>query len=182
MWIGVSIALTLESDMFRLVPTHNGFLCPEDPGEPGSNDKRWSVNDTEARILSELFKGLDVLEIGTGLGVSTNKIAERARRVHSVDIDPWVKKTVVPTLAKNVIFYESLDKVPSGLDGAFIDGLHSYEQCSQDIRDCRRLVKPGGLIVFHDAKLEPVFYAVRDSGLKATSIITWAGMAMAWNE
>jgi len=168
--------------MFRLEPTYNGYLCPEDPGEPGLNEPRWSVNETEARILSELFRGLNVLEIGTGLGVSTNKIAEKAKHVHTVDIDPWVKKIVTPALAENVTFYESLDNVPVGLDGAFIDGRHSYDQCTQDIKNCRRIVKLGGLIVFHDAKLEPVFYAVRDSKLKATSIITYAGMAMAWNE
>lgn len=168
--------------MFRLVPTYNGFLCPEDPGEPGRNSQRWSVNETEGRILSELFRCLRVLEIGTGLGVSTNIIARKAEHVYTVDIDPWVKVTVVPTLADNVTFYESLEGVPTNLDGAFIDGQHSYDHCTQDIKDCRRLVKPGGLIVLHDAKMEPVFYAVRDSGLKATSIITYAGMAMAWNE
>jgi len=168
--------------MFRIVPAPNGFLCPDDPGEPGRDKPRWSVNAVEARIVSELCRGLRVLEIGTGLGVATREIARRARMVYTVDVDPWVQKTVAPTLPPNVIFFDDIQKVEVGdLDAAFIDGLHTLEQCSQDIRDARGIVKEDGLFIFHDANMKSVFTAVHESNLESVYIKTSAGMALAWN-
>ena len=166
----------------KLEPAPNGFICPDDPGEPVDGFKRWSVGLDEARILSELFRGLCVLEIGTGLGIATNKIAEKAEWVYSVDIDPWVKENVVPTLARNVLFFDNIDHVPTDMEGAFIDGLHTYEQCLKDIVDARRIVKKGGLIVFHDANMVSIHQAVVDSGLRCFYIKSYAGMAMGWVE
>ena len=68
------------------------------------------------------------------------------------------------------------------LDAAFIDGLHTYDQCKKDIIDARRIVKSDGFFVFHDMKLEGVDSAVRESGLEFTYIATYAGMALAWNK
>jgi predicted O-methyltransferase YrrM len=164
----------------QLVPTYNGWLCPDDPGEPGSHQKRWSVNAIEARIVSELFRGLNVLEIGTGLGVSTREIAKRAKMVYTVDIDPWVRKNVV--LPENAKFFSSTNDVPEGLDAAFIDGLHSYAQCTQDIKDARRIVKDDGLFVFHDAKMKAVEQAIRNSKMEVVWIGTYAGMALGWSK
>jgi predicted O-methyltransferase YrrM len=156
-------------------------LCPSDPGEPGGG-QRWSVNSIEARILSELLRCLDVLEIGTGLGISTNKISDTAREVYTVDIDPWVEKNIALTLADNVHFFRDIDEVPKGLDAAFVDGKHTYEQCIRDIKNARIIVKAGGLIVLHDAKVKEVHRAIVDSGLECTLIDTVAGLAIGWNE
>ena len=35
----------------------------------------------------------------------------------------------------------------------FIDGDHSEEGCRQDFEDWERFVQPGGVILFHDARL-----------------------------
>lgn len=35
-------------------------------------------------------------------------------------------------------------------DFLFIDGDHSYEGCLQDWKDYRKVVKPGGIVAFHD--------------------------------
>jgi SAM-dependent methyltransferase len=166
----------------RLVATYNGWLCPDDPGEPGRLEPRWSVNLIEARIVSELCRGLDVLEIGTGLGVSTKEIAKRAKSVYTVDIDRWVKKNVEPDLPDNVYFFDNIEKVLPILDAAFIDGLHSFNQCTADIQDARRIVKPDGLFIFHDMKMPEVFRAVMGSGLEVSCIDTYAGMALGWNK
>jgi hypothetical protein len=168
------------SGMTKLVPAPNGWLCPDDPGEPGRNQPRWSVNDTEARLVSELLAGRKVLEIGTGLGVSTRKIAEKSD-VFTVDIDPWVKKTIAPTLPKNVKFYDNIKDVPRPLDAAFIDGFHAYEACSQDILDALEIV-PNGIFVFHDTKINNVYRAVLDSGLEFVTMHTVCGMAIAWRK
>lgn len=39
------------------------------------------------------------------------------------------------------------------LDFVFIDGDHSEEGCQQDFEDWEKFVKPGGVILFHDARL-----------------------------
>lgn len=156
----------------------NGYYCPDDPGEAGGS-VRLSVNDVEARILKELFRGRIVLEIGTGLGVSTRAIAETADFVHTVDTDVWVRKNI--TLPNNVKIYADINLVPQ-VESAFIDGLHSYEQCRKDIQDCKRLVIKGGLIVLHDAKIEEVFRAIQDEKVICVPIITYAGLAVGWSE
>jgi predicted O-methyltransferase YrrM len=140
------------------------------------------VNTTEARIVSELFRGLAVLEIGTGLGVSTREIARQAKYVFTVDIDEWVEINVAPDLPENVKFLTDIKEVPGDLDAAFIDGLHTYEQCTKDIEAVRRLVKSGGMIVFHDLNIAGVNQAIEHSKLKFVQILTYAGMALAWND
>ena len=165
----------------KLVPAANGWYCPDDPGEPGLGKQRWSVNLGEARIVSELCRGLDVLEIGTGLGVSTREIARLANVVHTVDVDPWVAENVL--LPDNAVFYTDINEVPEGLGAAFIDGLHSYTQCKKDIVDARRIVKKGGLLIFHDAMMKWVRKAVIDSNMTDFYLIqTPCGIAMGWND
>jgi len=161
----------------ELVPAPNGFTCPTDPGEPGLGIKRWSVSDLEARIAAEFCCNREVLEIGTGLGVATRAIAQKARMVHTVDIDPWVKQNV--ELPDNAIFYDDIRDVPEGLDVAFIDGLHTTEQCLLDIEEAKRIIKPGGLLIFHDARMQQVMKAIQD--LHPVFIVTPAGVAIAWS-
>jgi predicted O-methyltransferase YrrM len=163
-------------------PNNNGWICPNDPGEPGRNLPRWSVGDREARIVSELMRGLIVLEIGTGLGVSTKEIAKRAKFVYTVDIDPWVKENIAPTLPENVQFFQERKDVPGKVDAAFIDGFHSFEQCGKDILFVRKLVRPGGLIVFHDLYIAGIKEAIIKSGLEGAEIRTPCGIAITWNE
>lgn len=160
----------------------NGYICPADPGEPGSESQRMSVNDREGSVLTSLVHGLRVLEIGTGLGVSTNYLAASAAEVITVDIDPWVIENVFPTLAPNVKPLASLEGVTFCVDAAFIDGLHTYEACRDDILKARLHVKPGGMIIFHDLYIQGVFDAIQRSGLPYVHIQTMAGMALAWNE
>lgn len=165
----------------RLERAPNGYYCPDDPGEP-FGDKRWSVSDTEARLLSELFAGKNVLEIGTGLGISARKMAETAKCVHTVDVDAWVKENVLPSLPHNVIFYDNIKNVPGSLDGAFIDGLHVYKQVMEDIVNARNMVKKGGLIILHDYHIDDVYNAIMDCNMNCIEIKTFAGMALYWND
>jgi hypothetical protein len=165
----------------KLVKAPSGYKCESDPGEPGG-DQRWSVNDNEARLLSELFRNLKVLEIGTGLGVSTRKIAETARAVITVDVDKWVADNVAPDLPSNVRFVSDVNTIQVTLDAAFLDGYHGYESTMQNIKDARRIVKKGGLIVLHDLYMRTVYNAIIDSHLESIEIRTFAGMTVAWND
>ena len=175
--------MKLLSDTLEFVKEENGWSCSADPGEPGydSKLKRWSVGGTEARLLSELFRGLTVLEIGTGLGVSTRGIATTAVLVHTIDIDPWVKKHVAPDLPENVVFHDSREFIPK-VDATFIDGLHTYEQCCLDMEFAKEKTKPGGLIVLHDFNGKEIQDAIGEANLFGFQIVTGAGMALLWND
>jgi hypothetical protein len=160
----------------------NGYYCPQDPGEPNWNAPRLSINDTEARFLKELFRGRVVLEIGTGLGVSTNAIASVADWVYTVDIDDWVKENVAPNLPRNTTFHMNYNSIPE-CEAAFVDGYHEYEQCRKDIQTCKRLVSKGGLMVFHDLAMGAVRQALVDEGYNnALQVLTHAGIGVCWNE
>jgi predicted O-methyltransferase YrrM len=121
----------------------------DDPGEPTTGEPRVSITGDEALLLSALAVGRDVLEIGTGLGVSTRALAETARWVVTVDVDPWVRKVIWPELPENVICATNAE-LDRTFDMVFIDGDHSTDAVRRDIDTAQRLA-PCGLIVAHDA-------------------------------
>lgn len=142
----------------KLVRTENGnYWSPEAPlhtdGLP-----RLSVTDEECEILTKLASGKRVLEIGTGLGVSTRAIAKSARSVVTVDIEPWCIQQEFPA---NV---EARPDMPSDLstfDWVFIDGGHDYLEVMEDVRR----TKPIPMLVLHDVYLSHVQQALDDAKL-----------------
>ena len=154
--------------MSALVRTANGaFAHPDDPGEPGYGEKRvrWSVTPRESEILRGLARGRRVLEIGTGLGVSTARMAQFAERVDTVDVDPWVLQTIAPGLPDNVSFYLGSDAVPrdARYSMVFIDGLHQKDAVAADIRFALAHLERPGLIVLHDGRMPHVQVGIEAS-------------------
>jgi hypothetical protein len=172
-------AVLLPSDI-------NGYYSPTDPGEIGSTSRvagypgRLSINDEEAAVLAVLAYGRSVLEIGTGLAVSTRALASTAWYVVTCDIDPWVKQAIVPQLPEGVRFVEDYNTIGGTFDMVFIDGLHTEEQCTKDIAFARKHLTADGIIVFHDLYIDGVFAAINNSGLHFVHLQTTAGMAIAW--
>jgi hypothetical protein len=119
-----------------------------DPGEPSTGAPRLSVTAEEASILTALFHNMTAVEFGTGLGVSTRAIAASASRLYTVDVDPWVRSEVWPTLPSNVVRCADRDKLPKAVDGAFIDADHSAEAKAEDVK-CS-LERAMLLLVVHD--------------------------------
>lgn len=165
-----------------------GYTHPDDPGEPGYGDghgrpPRVSIADDEARVLAELFAGLRVLEIGTGLGIATRAIAGTAAQVVTVDYDPWVIGHVFPALSDppRVICYGGEGPMAfARVDAAFIDGYHSASQVRSD---CYWAMECGArLIVCHDAKDPAVRRGVdwfsRERGLGVEMVDTTYGLAI----
>lgn len=139
-----------------LTPTrHGGYFDQEDPGETYSYGptagKRRSVSDREAQLLASLATRRTVLEIGTGLGVSTKALASTARKVVTVDPDPWVHGTVVPTLPDNVEAVSAIELIPKlDYDLVFVDGSHTREAVRRDLHDIYDYAPGHFLLVLHD--------------------------------
>lgn len=163
-----------------LQPHHTGsFEHPDDPGEPTTGDPRLSVTALEGQILGALVAGRMVLEIGTGLGVSTAAMAATAKHVATYDIDAWVHDTIWPDLPDNVVGVKSLDDVGRTFGAVFIDGDHSAEAVDCDLGVAIEHSDVGSVIIAHDTA-SPV---VRE-GLAAASGWHWVdtthGLGVLW--
>lgn len=158
-----------------MIPHESGsWTHTDDPGEPHTGKPRLSVTDIEAAILTAMVRGLSVVEIGTGLGVSTRALAQAAKTVHTVDVDPWVHETIWPYLPDNVTTHESIDSVPA-VDAVFIDGDHSTSATAADIETAHRIARR--LIICHDAS-HPMVAAAFDD--KWHIIPTAHGIGIRW--
>ena len=128
-------------------------------------DVRGWLTEEEGQALACLASGKKVLEIGSYCGRSTICMAQTAEHVHAVDtFDGRATPIPGPTLDE---FLDNLKKynitnvthsictsmeVPDidPVDVVFIDGNHEPEFVRVDIITGRRLMKPDGLLVFHD--------------------------------
>lgn len=122
-----------------------------------------SITMPEAAKLRELASDAVVLEIGAAYGYSTVVMALVAKRV--VSVDPHTGHDSLHALEANLEAFGVANKVvvapfrsdeylpsllPGSFDLAFVDGDHTEAGVGYDIRWCLRLVKPGGVIAFHD--------------------------------
>lgn len=123
-----------------------------------------SVTDREADVLSALAKDKVVLEIGAAYGFSTVVLANApAKRV--VSVDPHTGHDSLHALEANLETFSVGDRVvvapfrsdeylssllPGSFDMAFVDGDHTLEFVRRDILAVKRLVRPGGVMAFHD--------------------------------
>lgn len=130
-----------------LDPT-GSYTAPDDPGEPSNGHRRLSVTDHEGLLLAELARDRNVLEIGTGLGVSTRYLNRTARVLVTLDIDPWVQREIWPNLGSTIV--KHTERLPGQYTMVFIDGSHREEDFLNDL-EYARSVCPTGIIVAHDS-------------------------------
>ncbi len=133
----------------------------------------------EARILSDVFELLDRMpkdavaaEIGVAEGGLSREIVRRTRPRKLYLVDPWNSKNIAAYSEKSLRNIEkdlsshissgivelrrgySSDVLPGfeddHLDWVYVDGAHDYAGVKQDLANCMRIVKPGGLIAGHD--------------------------------
>lgn len=136
-----------------MIPTDIPALCS---AEQGALLQKYAVNKT-------------VLELGSYMGFSTICMARTATIVYSVDthrgdehlgrhdtfqyfLGHLQRYKVIDKVALLVGYtYDILPRLTPGMfDMAFVDATHSYEAVSRDIEMTIPLLKPGGLIAFHD--------------------------------
>lgn len=148
-----------------------GFVRDGDPGEPSTHKPRVSIAPEEAKILAAFAFDQTVLEIGTGLGVSTRALASTAACVYTADIDDWVKRTVWPELMESdegswICFLDDVTELDPWVDVTvvFIDGDHDTTAVKKDIAFATNLLfERGGVILVHDCNYENVQDALDDS-------------------
>lgn len=118
-------------------------------------------------LLQSLIDALDArlyLEIGVKRGGTF--LSLRARRKIAVDPRPMLPRRAVlaamlrdPHNVTNRVVARSSDAFfadpprrlrRGGLDVAFVDGLHTYEQSLRDVENCLAWLAPGGVVVLHD--------------------------------
>lgn len=130
------------------------------------------LSEQEGVELARLAAGKDVLEIGSYCGRSTICLAQNAKSVTAVDpFDGRATPEPGGTLQR---FLENIHRhgvngrvaaevgtsaevlpklAPASFDLVFIDGAHDRESVETDIRLARELLRPGGLLAFHDYRV-----------------------------
>lgn len=126
-----------------------------DPGEPQHGVPRVGVAQGEEPILAAHARGRRVLEIGTGLGYSTRALASTAGFLVTVDVDPWVQRTIWPTL-RDVVCSARWPEEEEKFGLVFIDAEHSVSAVAEDTRRALARLEPGGMILYHDWGLPEV--------------------------
>jgi GT2 family glycosyltransferase/SAM-dependent methyltransferase/glycosyltransferase involved in cell wall biosynthesis len=104
-------------------------------------------------LARELVRGLDVLDIASGEGYGSALLAQSARSVVGVEIDPTtVAHAASHYSASNLTFIQgAAQSIPLG--DASVDAVvsfetveHIYEQ-EQFLAEIRRVLKPGGIVI-----------------------------------
>lgn len=125
--------------------------------------------EAERMALRRWAFGLQVLEIGAFEGLSTLQMAMTATHVTTIDTFDGrgtvhqatdtaatflanVKATglghkILPIRGESAKVMEKLEQV---FDLIYIDGSHDYESVKADVDGARKILKPGGLLAFHD--------------------------------
>ena len=142
------------------------------PGEVNG----WLTNQ-EGRILAHLASAKDVLEIGTYCGLSTICMAQTARSICCVDPfdgrgTPTLCRNTLGEFERNINRYKLSHKVrvlgmafndawlvlqgeSQRYDLVFIDGAHDFASVMGDAILGMKLLRPGGLLAFHDYGMHP---------------------------
>lgn len=139
---------------------------------PGAfpRDVRGWLKPAEGKALAEFADGQDVLEIGSFCGLSTICMARTANRVVAVDyfdgrgtpVPGDTKSEFDSNLSRYGVAHKVEAKHPSWLEmgvlprpefgRVFIDGAHDFRSVQADAIHAMNLLKPGGLLAFHDYK------------------------------
>ena len=134
---------------------------PPIAGDP--REIRTSLTLAERDALQLLADGRVVLEVGSAFGFSTVALASVAAHVVAVDThsplgsldlmrqnleDFGLASQVTILVGSSASILAQL--TAASFDLAFIDADHSFQAVQADALECLRLVKPGGVLAFHD--------------------------------
>ena len=114
------------------------------------------------QLIIDAKRAKNYLEIG----VSTGWLFFKIKASQKIAVDPyfafpWFNKIrryfrLHPAIyfeTTSDTFFEKYSKTLNdigGIDVAFVDGLHTYEQAYTDVLNCLKYLNPGGVILMHD--------------------------------
>lgn len=186
---GATWAVRLRHEGGAMYPNYDEpRVYPAAPDRPKWLDIDGWLTLEEGRTLQQLAAGGHVLELGSYKGRSTVCMAETAAQVYSVDWhkgdakagdqDTWdefhanvdsLALCKVSTLRNR--FEDVLPSMPAAMfDMVFVDDDHG-PSTEFATREALRLVKPGGVIAWHDWPDPAVVAAARSCGLEPQAIV-----------
>jgi SAM-dependent methyltransferase len=151
------------------VPAEKELPPLPSPGWVYPADVAGWLTEAEGRLLGTLAKGREVLEIGSFCGLSTICMAQTAKWV--VAVDPFdgrgtqyrgaTLEAFVNNIRRHRVWHNihtltgpSEEILPGqeaeSFDLVFIDGSHDKASVTRDAELARRVLRPGGLLAFHD--------------------------------
>jgi precorrin-6B methylase 2 len=164
---------TLEFDKYHV---ERSVLDGREPRDWFPHDVAGWLTEEEGRELARLAEGKAVLEVGSYCGRSTICLAQQAKFVTAVDTFDGRGTAgagdTLPLFQRNIRRHGAGEKVtvsrgesaavlpnlPPVYDLVFIDGSHDRDSVLADAMAAQRLLRPGGVIAFHD-------YAETDPGV-----------------
>jgi predicted O-methyltransferase YrrM len=133
----------------------------------------WYLGGMECSILIDLVKSVEpkvMIEFGCNLGITAQRVLENVPTLEKyIGIDVWpnyettlkCQRSEVPYVAGRYAddprFYLligptqklSADELEP-CDAVFIDGDHSFSAVTHESKIARELIRPGGIIIWHD--------------------------------
>lgn len=126
----------------------------------------------EARMLlfalAKLIHAEDILETGYDAGITTRVLALTGARVIGIDdeseypaskisakllLEPYKNVTLIKQDALTYL----LNSKENSFDFIFIDDWHKYNHVLNEAIEAKRIIRPGGIIVFHDTNLFDIY-------------------------
>lgn len=119
---------------------------------------------TVIQAVIDAHKSKTYLEIG----VDSGAIFFRVKARQKIAVDPKFKFSKIKqfryfiknplnlgnkcyeTTSDEFFNHRSEEIAETGIDVAFVDGLHTFEQSYKDVRNCLRYLNSGGVIIIHD--------------------------------
>lgn len=128
------------------------------------------LTPAEAEVLRRHARGKLVLEIGSWKGRSTVVLAEVAKHLVAVDhhkgsVEHGPEALSLPDFVANLGLHGVREKVsvcvmdsarlvtffkPANFELVFVDGSHDFGSATRDGHTALHLVKPEGVVIFHD--------------------------------
>ncbi len=119
-------------------------------------------------VIQQIIDAIEA-EYYLEIGVCTGEVLGNINAKHKFGVDPQfqipninvnVKQTYndandnamrLYEVTSDIFFSYFIEKdMPHGIDVAFVDGLHNYEQSLKDVKNCLKYLNDGGFIIMHD--------------------------------
>jgi GR25 family glycosyltransferase involved in LPS biosynthesis len=164
-----------------------------------ADELTWTMTDDEHEALKRLVADVAdvpgcILEIGSGVGVTTALLAGWAPKRQIVTIDTFEnmpmeaseqraafeQRVAGLTNVRTIVAKSQHAAFSEPLAGLIIDGAHDYASCKADIEKYVPMVGVGGFVAFHDFSYSPKFVGVVQAvhelklGLERMGTLVWA--------